>query len=86
VASPLFFTATARTLFWKAFFFMEVLVKIGRYAGELRDLRPDCAREMIADGRAEDPRLIPGPDSDCAPAYSALQIDPTSPAARKRRR
>jgi hypothetical protein len=34
---------------------MEVLMKIGRYAGEIRDVRPDCAREMIADGRAEHP-------------------------------
>lgn len=37
---------------------MEVLMKSGRYAGELRDVRPDCAKQMIADGRAEDPRKV----------------------------
>lgn len=34
---------------------MEVLMKVGIYAGEIRDLRPDCARQMIADGQAIDP-------------------------------
>jgi hypothetical protein len=38
---------------------MEVLMKSGRYAGELRDVRPDCAKQMIADGRATDPRKSP---------------------------
>lgn len=37
---------------------MQVLMKSGRYAGELRDVRPDCAKQMVADGRAEDPRVV----------------------------
>ena len=36
---------------------MEVRLQIGRYAGELRDVEPEAAREMIADGRATDPRF-----------------------------
>jgi hypothetical protein len=39
---------------------MQVRLKTGRYAGELQDVRPDCARQMIADGRASDPRLEGG--------------------------
>jgi hypothetical protein len=48
---------------------MEVRLKIGRYDGEIKDLAPEVAKQMIADDRAEDPRLAPGPDNDCAPAY-----------------
>jgi hypothetical protein len=36
---------------------MEVLLKFGRYAGEVRDVRADCALQMIEDGRATDPRV-----------------------------
>lgn len=36
---------------------MELRLKIGRYAGEIRDFEPADARQMIADGRAADPRF-----------------------------
>lgn len=36
---------------------MELRLKIGRYAGEIRDVAPDVAHQMIADGRATDPRF-----------------------------
>jgi hypothetical protein len=65
---------------------MRVRLNIGRRIGEVVEMEYATAKVMIADGRATDPRIIPGPDSDCAPAYSALQINTVSPAARKRRR
>lgn len=36
---------------------MDVRLKIGRYAGELRDIPAPEAKQMIEDGRAVDPRL-----------------------------
>lgn len=39
---------------------MELLVKIGRYAGEIRDFEPAVAHEMIADGRGVDMRFESG--------------------------
>lgn len=36
---------------------MEVRLRIGRYAGEIKDVAPDVAKQMIADGRATDPRF-----------------------------
>jgi hypothetical protein len=40
---------------------MEVRLKIGRYAGEIKDVEPVIANEMIADGRATDPRFESAP-------------------------
>jgi hypothetical protein len=34
---------------------MYVRVLTGRYAGEIRDIRSDAAKQMLADGRATDP-------------------------------
>ena len=34
---------------------MEVLLMVGSYAGQIRDVKPFYARQMIADGRALDP-------------------------------
>ncbi len=34
---------------------MEVLMMSGAYAGEIRDIKPIYARQMLADGRAVDP-------------------------------
>lgn len=36
---------------------MEVLLKIGGYAGQLRDVKPLYARGLIERGEATDPRL-----------------------------
>lgn len=36
---------------------MEVRLKFGRYEGEVRDVAAHIALELIADGRAEDPRM-----------------------------
>jgi hypothetical protein len=50
-------TGIPRTLLQCKVMRMEVLMKIGRYAGELRDLRPDVAKQLIERGSAEDPRM-----------------------------
>jgi len=42
---------------------MDVRLKYGRYVGELRDIPTPEAEQMIADGRAEDPR-VESPDTD----------------------
>jgi hypothetical protein len=34
---------------------MLVTMKIGKYAGEVMDIEPDSARQLIADGRASVP-------------------------------
>lgn len=36
---------------------MDVRLKAGLYAGEIRDIPAPEAKIMLADGRAEDPRL-----------------------------
>lgn len=41
----------------KGFFFMDIRLKIGRYAGEIRDFPADVARRMIDDDLAMDPRF-----------------------------
>lgn len=47
---------------------MYVRMKIGRYAGEIQDVRPDVARDLISSGRGEDP-------------FAAPKVAPLAPAA-----
>ena len=49
---------------------MDVRLKIGRYAGEIRDIPATEAKLMLADGRAEDPyaELIEEAPAASAPA------------------
>jgi hypothetical protein len=35
---------------------MEIRMKIGRYAGQIRDIRNDVARALLAKGAATDPQ------------------------------
>ena len=37
---------------------MEVLMMSGAYAGEIRDVKPFYARQMLQDGRAVDPNEL----------------------------
>lgn len=62
---------------------LYIRLKIGRYAGEIKDVISEAARQMLADGRAEDP-YAPGPDLDCAPAHTILR--PAETAKRGKRR
>lgn len=50
---------------------MEVLMMTGTYAGEIRDIKPVYAREMIADGRALDPNVPRVPVRQAAPAVQS---------------
>lgn len=59
---------------------MQILLKTGRYAGELQDVRPDCARLMIADGRAADPRI------EGEVKIPAIRAEVALPQTRTRRR
>jgi hypothetical protein len=61
---------------------MYVLVKVGRYAGELRDIAPEAAHAMIADGRAENPYDL----SRKAPAVSEPAAPTEKPSARELRK
>lgn len=65
---------------------MEVRMKSGRYAGELRDVRPDCARQMIADGRAEDPGLVEQVRESSVQPGIFTSGDPLPQTARRKRR
>jgi hypothetical protein len=57
---------------------MEVLLKIGRYAGELKDVRADIAAQMIEDGRAEDPRLAEISLPAGAPSFGGVDLSMTT--------
>jgi hypothetical protein len=46
---------------------MHVRLLTGRYAGEIRDVRSDAARQMLADGRAADPDSAVGGIVDAEP-------------------
>lgn len=64
---------------------MQVLLKVGRYAGELQDVRPDCARQMIADGRAADPRIVGEVKRDVVSSHAA-EVVPAQVRTRRRGR
>lgn len=54
---------------------MYVRVLTGRYAGEIRDIRSDAAKQMLADGRAVD---IGDEGSTASPSDAAKVKNPRS--------
>ena len=54
---------------------MEVMVMIGAFAGQIRDIRPDMAAGMIERGEAIDARVLSAPPIANAPALTAKGAD-----------
>lgn len=55
---------------------MELRLKIGRYAGEIKDVAPEIARQLLDDGNATDPRFegeVPSPQA--AQVAEAAHVD-----------
>ena len=65
---------------------MYVRLNIGRYAGEIRDVVSEAARQMLADGRASDPFALPPEPAVLAASESVPVATPVAaPATRKKR-
>lgn len=63
---------------------MELRLKIGRYAGEIKDVAPEIARQLLDDGNATDPRFegeVPPPQ-----AAQVEEVPAELPRVRKSRR
>ena len=70
---------------------MYIRMKIGRDAGNIIDVAPDRARQLIANGKAEDARSKPLVDPDDMPsAIRALKgsglVEPVRPEKKKKKR
>jgi endonuclease YncB( thermonuclease family) len=65
---------------------MEVRLKIGRYAGDVRDIRADVARALIANGSATDIRSETGalPAAEARPEIQAQPPRAEVPTPAKR--
>lgn len=69
---------------------MLIRMNIGAHEGKIRDVRNEEARQMIADGRATDPRVEDGSAPAPAPAVDRVPAEPepkpaaaAAPVARK---
>lgn len=51
---------------------MDVLITFGRHAGQIRDIEPSAALDMLKDGRAK----RPGEELDPAPAAEVSEVTP----------
>jgi hypothetical protein len=60
---------------------MELRLKIGRYAGEIKDIAPGVAQQMIKDGNATDPRFEGELPAQPAPV---AEVQPPARARRSR--
>lgn len=58
---------------------MFILLKSGRYAGEIHDIEAVSARAMLADGRAEDPYADPAPVEEAIAAAADTPSDIATP-------
>jgi len=65
---------------------MMVRLKIGYYAGEIRNLPVPQARAMLADGRAELVTPAERVEPPAAPPESATQSERPKPTQKKKRR
>jgi len=63
---------------------MEILMMIGSYAGEIRDVRPDCAHGLIERGEAIDPNIPVSSEIDVVASVAPADIVPDGHKKAKR--
>ncbi len=66
---------------------MEIMMMIGRYAGEIRDVHPFYARELVSRGEALDPNApIVDVETPTAPVAVIKEVDDRATVEKRHRR